>query len=188
MMGIYLSHLRNQKADARTGRVPDENYAREVMQLFSIGLVELNEDGTPRTGSGGAALDTYTPADIAGLARVFTGWSWTAPTGPTTAASSTAASAASPDPDRSFKPMLGYPQYHSTEAKSFLGTTIAAQSPGRPDGQPARGARHAGRAPERRPVHRPAADPALVTSNPSPAYVAACRARSPTTAPACAAT
>ena len=51
MMGAYLSHLRNQKADARTGRVPDENYAREVMQLFSIGLVELNQDGSAKTGT-----------------------------------------------------------------------------------------------------------------------------------------
>src|SRR4029453_14143902 len=46
MMGLYLSHLGNQKEDPATGRVPDENYAREVMQLFTIGLVELNHDGT----------------------------------------------------------------------------------------------------------------------------------------------
>ena len=75
MMGAYLSHLRNQKADSRTGRVPDENYAREVMQLFSIGLHELNADGTPRVVNG-AAVETYTAADIAGLAKVFTGFSY----------------------------------------------------------------------------------------------------------------
>ena len=57
MMGMYLSHLRNQKADARTGRVPDENYAREVMQLFSIGLVELNADGSVRSQRQHAARD-----------------------------------------------------------------------------------------------------------------------------------
>jgi sugar/nucleoside kinase (ribokinase family) len=51
------------------------------MQLFSIGLVELNEDGSPRT-SGGNPVDTYTPADISGLAKVFTGWSWACPEWP----------------------------------------------------------------------------------------------------------
>ncbi len=48
LMGVYLSHLKNRKADAVTGRVPDENFAREVMQLFSIGLHELNADGRRR--------------------------------------------------------------------------------------------------------------------------------------------
>ena len=81
LMGVYLSHLRNQKADTRTGRVPDENYAREVMQLFSVGLVELNEDGSART-VGGNPVDTYAPADISGLARVFTGWSYACPDWP----------------------------------------------------------------------------------------------------------
>ena len=81
MMGTYLTHLRNQKADTRTGRVPDENYAREVVQLFSIGLVELNEDGSART-TAGARVDTYAPADISGLARVFTGWSLACPDWP----------------------------------------------------------------------------------------------------------
>ena len=51
MMGLYLSHLANQKEDAATGRVPDENYAREVMQLFTIGLYELNADGTVKLDS-----------------------------------------------------------------------------------------------------------------------------------------
>jgi hypothetical protein len=48
VMGIYLSHMRNRKEDPATGRLPDENFAREVMQLFTIGLHELNADGTPR--------------------------------------------------------------------------------------------------------------------------------------------
>jgi uncharacterized protein (DUF1800 family) len=75
MMGLYLSHLRNQKEDPQRGRVPDENYAREIMQLFSIGLVELNADGTPRLVNG-QPVETYTHADVQGLAKVFTGWSW----------------------------------------------------------------------------------------------------------------
>ena len=76
VMGIYLSHIRNRKEDPATGRLPDENFAREVMQLFSIGLVELNPDGTPRTDSGGQPIETYNNADVMALAKIFTGWSW----------------------------------------------------------------------------------------------------------------
>lgn len=72
-MGSYLNMLGNRKEDTRTGRVPDENYAREVMQLFSIGLVQLNADGTPRL-SNGQPVDSYSPQDISQLASVFTGW------------------------------------------------------------------------------------------------------------------
>ena len=127
MMGTYLSHLHNQKADTRTGRVPDENYAREVMQLFSIGLVELNEDGTARTAAG-SPVDTYTPADISGLARVFTGWSWACPDWPDNNCFFSGTNNGNSDPDRSFKAMLGYAQYHSTEEKRFLSATIAVQT------------------------------------------------------------
>ena len=127
LMGQYLSHLRNQKADPGTGRVPDENYAREVMQLFSIGLIELNADGTART-DGSKALETYTAADVAGLAKVFTGWSWACPEWPDNSCFFGGSANGNSDPDRSFSAMLGYPQYHSTEEKMFLGATIAAQS------------------------------------------------------------
>ena len=72
MMGRYLTHLGNRKADVRTGRVPDENYAREVMQLLSIGLYELNPDGTRRLVNG-QPVETYGPADIAGLATYLFG-------------------------------------------------------------------------------------------------------------------
>jgi len=87
-MGIYLSHLGNQKADPVNKIYPDENFAREIMQLFSIGLWELNQDGTRRL-SDGTDLDpagnvvplsqpipTYDNADITELARVFTGLSF----------------------------------------------------------------------------------------------------------------
>jgi uncharacterized protein (DUF1800 family) len=75
-MGVYLSTLDNKKEDTRTGRVPDENYAREVMQLFTLGLNELNNDGTKKTGSTGQPIETYTNADVSNLARVFTGYSY----------------------------------------------------------------------------------------------------------------
>ena len=70
-MGVYLNMRGNQKANAATGRVPDETYAREVMQLFSIGLVELELDGALK---GGKAQETYNAQTIGQLARVFTGW------------------------------------------------------------------------------------------------------------------
>ena len=75
-MGIYLSHLRNRKEDPATGRLPDENFAREVMQLFTIGLRELNVDGSYKTDGNGQPVNTYTNADVMALAKVFTGWSW----------------------------------------------------------------------------------------------------------------
>ena len=77
--GIYLSHIRNRKEDPLTGSLPDENFAREVMQLYSIGLQELNADGTPRFNAAGQAIETYTNADVMGLARIFTGRSWAFP-------------------------------------------------------------------------------------------------------------
>jgi uncharacterized protein (DUF1800 family) len=77
--GIYLSHLRNRKEDPLTGALPDENFAREVMQLYSIGLQELNLDGTPRTNGNGQSIETYTNADVMGMARIFTGRSWAFP-------------------------------------------------------------------------------------------------------------
>ena len=74
-MGIYLSMIGNQKADPEGNRHPDENYAREVMQLFSIGLVQLNADGTPKL-AGGQPIPTYSQATVRGFAAVFTGWIW----------------------------------------------------------------------------------------------------------------
>ena len=72
-MGYYLSHIENQKADSSKGTFPDENFAREVMQLFTIGLWELNEDGTLELGEGGKAIPTYNNDHIAEFAKVFTG-------------------------------------------------------------------------------------------------------------------
>jgi uncharacterized protein (DUF1800 family) len=74
-MGIFLSMIQNQKADPDQNIHPDENYAREVMQLFSIGLVQLNPDGTPVL-SGGQEVPTYDQTTVRGFAAVFTGWDW----------------------------------------------------------------------------------------------------------------
>lgn len=72
-MGYYLSHLNNPAEDVSRNIHPDENYAREIMQLFTIGLVELNQDGTPRLDNQGREIPTYDNEDIKQLARVFTG-------------------------------------------------------------------------------------------------------------------
>ncbi|MCB1601751.1 MAG: DUF1800 family protein, partial [Xanthomonadales bacterium] len=72
VMGHYLSMFKNQKPDLANNIRPDENYAREIMQLFSIGLVQLNSDGTPVL-QGGNPVPTYDQYTIRGLAHVFTG-------------------------------------------------------------------------------------------------------------------
>jgi uncharacterized protein (DUF1800 family) len=76
LMGRYLGMLQNEKADPRTNTEPDENFAREVMQLFSIGLVELNIDGTPRLDANGRTIPTYDNTRITHLARALTGWNF----------------------------------------------------------------------------------------------------------------
>lgn len=119
-MGHYLTYLGNQKGDPATGRMPDENYAREILQLFTIGLVELNIDGTSVLGADGQPVELYTNADIAGLAKVFTGLDL--------------ANAERDDPTFDNAEVLNdwnipleiFPEAHSTEPKSFLGTTIPA--------------------------------------------------------------
>jgi uncharacterized protein (DUF1800 family) len=123
MMGRYLTFLANQKEDAAGTRTPDENYAREVMQLMTIGLQELNADGSPRLNGSSQPIATYTAADIAGLAKVFTGLSWYNP-----APTNTTFSGGSAHVDRSVMPMSFYPNFHSTSAKVFLGVTIPASA------------------------------------------------------------
>lgn len=75
-MGVFLSHHSNDKEDPETGRLPDENFARELMQLFTIGKWQLHQNGTRVKDAEGKDIPTYTQADIMGMARVFTGWGW----------------------------------------------------------------------------------------------------------------
>lgn len=75
-MGNYLTYLNNPKSDTIEGTFPDENYAREVMQLFTIGLYELNNDGTPVLDTSGNAIPTYTNVEISEFSKIFTGLSW----------------------------------------------------------------------------------------------------------------
>ena len=110
-MGIYLTFLGNVKANTTTGAVPDENFARELMQLFTIGLYQLNNDGS-RVLSGGNPVETYTQADVSGLARVWTGWTYGA--------------ADRTVPETLRLPMVNNAAQYETGAKTFLGTTIPA--------------------------------------------------------------
>lgn len=171
VMGTYLTSLHNMKENTRTGRVPDENFAREVMQLFSIGLVQLNADGSVKT-SGGSPVPTYTPSDISGLAKVFTGWSYACPVSDDSCFFSGVSRDAERDIDAMIKPMRSYPQFHSSSVKSFLGATVPDQGS---NADPAASlklaldtlAGHPNVGPflARQMIQR------MVTSNPSPAYV-----------------
>jgi uncharacterized protein (DUF1800 family) len=172
MMGVYLTSIRNQKADPKTGRVPDENYGREVMQLMSIGLHQLNLDGTEQLANG-APIDTYTQADIGGMAKVFTGWSWNCPDWPDNSCFFNGSANGNSNTDRSFATMLGYPQYHSIDEKKLLGATIAAQSKGDPDASLKTALDTLYNHPNVGPFIGRQLIQRLVTSNPSPQYVAA---------------
>ncbi|MTW14444.1 DUF1800 family protein [Pseudoduganella eburnea] len=151
-MGEYLTYRRNAKADPKTGSMPDENYAREILQLFTIGLVMLNADGTATT------QETYTQADISGLARVFTGWDQDLAGGTTDT------------PDYKQRPMTQVASKYEAGEKVFLGTTIAAGTDAATCLSKALDAifAHQNVAPfiSRQLIQR------LVTSNPAPAYVA----------------
>lgn len=153
-MASFLTFLGNRKADARTGSVPDENYARELMQLFTIGLVRLNMDGTVVTANG-APVETYGPADVSGLARVFTGLNLD--------------SSDSTTPDRYRRPLVVTASQHETGASTFLGTTIPAGASGADAVKQALDAIFAH--PNVPPFVSKQLIQRLVTSNPSPAYV-----------------
>ena len=174
-MGVYLSHMRNEKGDPAKGRLPDENFARELMQLFTIGLYELNIDGTVKLGSNGKPIETYNNNDVMGLARVFTGWAWNVPdtpsqpwkawwTGPDTYATTGTARF-------DLLPMKVHSAYHETGIKQFLGVTVPANTSGTVSAKTALDTlfNH----PNVGPFIGKQLIQQLVTSNPSPAYVQA---------------
>ena len=157
-MGEFLTFRGNTKFNPNTGALPDENYARELMQLFSIGLLQLNLDGTPKQ-VGGVNLETYTLDDITGLARVFTGWDY-----------DLGASKSTDVPDFKKRPMVQVASRNETGAKTFLGSSVPAGLDGTASLTKALDIifSHANVAPfiSRQLIQR------LVTSNPAPAYVA----------------
>ena len=165
-MGFFLNTKGNLKEDIASGRQPDENYAREIMQLFSIGLYELNLDGTVKTNSQGNPIETYVQSDITNLARVFTGYDWdyskvTQQPG--------FESYPVPSPEFTSGRMKFDANKHSKLAVSFLGTNIPANTSGAEALRIALDTlfNHANTGPFfcKQMIQR------LVTSNPSPAYV-----------------
>jgi uncharacterized protein (DUF1800 family) len=179
IMGLYLSHLRNSKTvrDSRGNVVafPDENFARELMQLFSIGLVELNPDGTVKSGPDGQAIPTYHQEDVAEMARVFTGWSFSVINSPAdsdqvvTNTNFFQGSGLIRHEAQWTHPMAMFPAHHDTGPKSVLGLALPAGQSGEQDLASVLDclAAHPNTAPFicRRLIQR------LVTANPSPAYV-----------------
>jgi uncharacterized protein (DUF1800 family) len=170
-MGAYLTYMYNRKEDPATGSIPDQNYAREVMQLFTIGLWELNPDGSRKLDGSGKPIPTYNQDDIVGASRVLTGF---APQGATQTDWNNGYCFCQEEargiPGQS-NPMVAYNQYHSTSEKRFLGTVIPAGSSNADADLNIlldRLANHANVGPfiGRQLIQR------MVTSNPSPAYVA----------------
>ena len=119
-MGVYLTHYGNKKKYKNANDVwvyPDENYAREIMQLFSIGLNKLNMDGTPVKDANGNLIPTYTQNDVNELARVFTGWDL----------KHSLRYGVIRNGDGDFThPMYADNTYHDFESKTLLGQTIPA--------------------------------------------------------------
>lgn len=159
VMGRYLSMLGNQKANRKAGIRADENYAREIMQLFSVGLVQLNPGGRPVLVDG-KTVPTYSQADVENLARVFTGWTWG---------------------DSLFfddwqgndwrLPMRVFPKYHDSGEKVIIGGTVIPAG-GTPQQDLALALDTLFNHPNTGTFIGKQLIQRLVTSNPSPAYVA----------------
>ena len=168
-MGQYLSWLGNAKESVKKGRIPDQNFAREVMQLFTIGLVQLNMDGSAKLDGNGLPVYTYGASDIDGLSHVFTGFSWF---GPDKNPKRFYSSPAWLTPDRLWNPMQSYPDFHSTLEKDFLKTTIPASDTPDPDGDLKIALDALFNHPNVGPFISKQLIKRLVTSNPSAPYVA----------------
>jgi len=165
-MGFYLSHFNNSKSIPERNIHPDENYAREIMQLFTIGLHQLNIDGSLKRDSLGNPIPTYTQKDIKELAKVFTGLS----AGKSGNFERGNARFGMNVYGTDFSvPMAMYDDWHESGTKSFLNTTIPAGQKGMKDIEMA--IDHIFRHPNVGPFIGKQLIQKLVTSNPSPAYI-----------------
>jgi uncharacterized protein (DUF1800 family) len=161
-MGRYLDMVNNAKANPARGISPNENYAREIMQLFTIGTVRLNLDGTPVLDADGVPVPTYNQKTIENLARVFTGWTYPPTPGRPPAAT---------NPAYYEGRMVATQSNHDTGAKELLdGYVIPAGQSAEKDLDDA--LQHLFRHPNVGPFVAQRLIRALVTSNPNPAYVA----------------
>ena len=118
-MGAYLNMLENDKGNPQAGTLPNENYAREIMQLFSIGLYDLNLDGSLTLTASGFPIPTYDQSAILGTAAAFTGWTF----------AQTGTPVFKPGAARQDwrNPMINLASHHDTNAKEILnGVTLPA--------------------------------------------------------------
>jgi uncharacterized protein (DUF1800 family) len=160
-MGNYLDMVNNNKADPSSGIKANENYAREVLQLFTIGLNQLNPDGTLQLDGSGNPIPTYTQDTIDNFARVFTGWTYPAKPGTT---------AQFWDPEYYGGPMVPFDNHHDTDSKVLLnGATIPPGGTTQSDLTAA--LQNISSHPNVGPFISQQLIQHLVTSNPSPEYV-----------------
>ncbi len=159
-MGRYLNMANNDKGNPAKGTAPNENYARETMQLFTLGLSQLHSDGTPVLDSRGNPRPTYTQADVTGLAKAFTGWTY-----PSVAGTATKGH----NPTYYLGSMVPIESYHDVTQKQILGVNLP---PGQSAEQDLKEALHIiFMHPNLPPFISQQLIQHLVTSNPSPAYV-----------------
>jgi uncharacterized protein (DUF1800 family) len=160
-MGDYLDMVRNDKPDPNSGSEPNENYAREILQLFSIGLAQLNPDGTAQVDGNGVPIPTYTQDTIIGFAHVFTGWAYPTKAGQT---------ASFYNGEYYGGPMIPFDNHHDTGDKLLLnGVTLAGGGTTQSDLTAA--LQNIVSHPNVGPFISKQLIQHLVTSNPSPAYV-----------------
>ncbi|HET6263902.1 MAG TPA: DUF1800 domain-containing protein, partial [Usitatibacter sp.] len=163
-MGYYLNMIGSKKADAERGTHPNENYAREVMQLFSIGLYRLNPDGSRILDGAGKPVPTYDQSVVGAMAAAFTGWSFAGN-------DTTNPELFDPAKEDWQRPLIPWEMHHDTQAKTlFDGIQLPAGQTARQDMKLALDAifNHPNVGPfvGRQLIQR------FVTSNPSPAYIA----------------
>ena len=161
-MGKFLNMANNDKPNLAKGIEPNENYAREVLQLFSIGLWQLNLDGTPKLDSRGQPIPSYDQQAVEGFAHVFTGWTYPARPG---------GSNRFPNPANFSGPMVAFAAHHDLGAKRLLnGVTLPAGQSAEVDLEAA--VDNIFNHPNVGPFVGRQLIQQFVTANPSPAYVA----------------
>jgi uncharacterized protein (DUF1800 family) len=162
-MGHYLDMVDNDKPNPTNGTTPNENYAREVLQLFSIGLYQLNPDGTQQLDNSGAPIPTYAQNTIEGFSAVFTGWTYPALSGATSKWS---------NPINFNGTMMSFADHHDdTDSKPLLNGYIVPANQ-TPEQDLANALDNIFNHPNVGPFIGKQLIQHLVTSNPSPAYVA----------------
>ena len=160
-MGRYLDMVGNDKPDPNSGHQPNENYAREILQLFSVGLAQLNPDGTPQVDGNGIPLPTYTQDTIIGFAHVFTGWAYPTKAGQTPSFY---------NGEYYGGPMIPFDNHHDTGQKLLLNGVVLGTG-GTTQSDLTAALQNIFTHPNVGPFISKQLIQHLVTSNPSPAYV-----------------